>query len=223
MTVNSAPQTYKLRRGRITPGQRLALGTLADRFAVPEGDGPLDLGALFGADVPVVLEIGFGMGGTTLEMAEADQGTGLIAADVHTPGVGALLRGLHERELENVRVLNGDGGALLRQRIPSGSLAGIRVYFPDPWPKARHHKRRLVDAEFAALVADRLAPGGRLHCATDWEHYAEQMVAVLSAEPGLELEHGGPVERPAWRPVTKYEARGVARGHAVADIFAVRA
>ncbi|WP_035859008.1 tRNA (guanosine(46)-N7)-methyltransferase TrmB [Cryptosporangium arvum] len=222
MTLNHAPATYKLRRGRITPGQRLALGTLADRFAVGDGDGPLDLSTLFGRDAPVVLEIGFGMGITTLAMAEADPGTDLIAADVHTPGVGALLRGLHERGLDNVRVLNGDGAELLAQRIPSGSLAGIRVYFPDPWPKARHHKRRLVDAEFAALVADRLAPGGRLHCATDWEHYAQQMVAVLTAEPGLELEHGGPVERPEWRPVTKYEARGMARGHAVADIFAVR-
>ncbi|MFG1927818.1 tRNA (guanosine(46)-N7)-methyltransferase TrmB [Cryptosporangium sp. NPDC048952] len=222
MTVNSAPQTYKLRRGRITPGQALALGTLADRFAVPEGDGPIDLAALFGREAPVVLEIGFGMGGTTLEMAQADPGTDLIAADVHTPGVGALLRGVHERELANVRVHNGDGAKLLAQRIPSGSLAGIRLYFPDPWPKARHHKRRLVDAGFAALVADRLAPGGRLHCATDWEHYAQQMVAVLSAEPGLEVEHGGPVERPEWRPVTKYEARGRDRGHAVADIFAVR-
>ena len=222
MTVNSAPQTYKLRRGRITPGQRAALGSLADRFAVPEGNGPLDLAALFGREAPVVLEIGFGMGGTTLEMAEADPGTCLIAADVHTPGVGALLRGLHERELDNVRVLNGDGAKLLEQRIPSGSLAGIRLYFPDPWPKARHHKRRLVDAEFAALVADRLAPGGRLHCATDWEHYAQQMVTVLAAEPGLELEHGGPVERPEWRPITKYEARGRDKGHAVADIFAIR-
>ena len=221
-TGNQSPLTYKLRRGRITPGQRTALGTLADRFAVPAGDEPLDLAEVFGREAPVLLEIGFGMGGTTLEMAQADPHTCLIAADVHTPGVGALLRGLHERELDNVRVLNGDGAKLLEQRIPSGSLAGVRLYFPDPWPKARHHKRRLVDAEFAALVADRLAPGGRLHCATDWEHYAQQMVAVLSAEPGLELEHGGPVERPEWRPVTKYEARGRARGHVVADIFARR-
>ncbi|MFB9317979.1 tRNA (guanosine(46)-N7)-methyltransferase TrmB [Cryptosporangium minutisporangium] len=215
-------RTYKLRRGRITPGQRSALGTLADRFALPAGDAPLDLAELFGQNAPVVLEIGFGMGDATLAMAEADPSTCLIAADVHIPGVGALLRGLHRRTLENVRVLNGDGAELLKRRIPSASLAGVRLYFPDPWPKARHHKRRLVDAAFAALVADRLAPGGRLHCATDWEPYARQMVAVLSAEPGLELEFGGPVERPEWRPVTKYETRGRARGHVVADIFARR-
>ncbi|SHN75681.1 tRNA (guanosine(46)-N7)-methyltransferase TrmB [Cryptosporangium aurantiacum] len=218
-TVN---RTYKLRSGRVTPGQRRALGTLADRFAIPAGDAPLDLTELFGRDAPVVLEIGFGMGGTTLEMAQADPRTCLIAADVHVPGVGALLRGVHERGLDNVRVLHGDGAQLLEQRIPPASLAGVRLYFPDPWPKARHHKRRLVDARFAALVADRLVPGGRLHCATDWEPYAEQMVAVLAAEPGLELEHGGPVERPAWRPETKYETRGRAKGHVVADIFARR-
>jgi len=222
VTETAAPRTYKLRRGRITPGQRHALGTLADRFAMPAGNSPLDLAQLFGREAPVVLEIGFGMGDTTLEMAQADPGTCVIAADVHTPGVGALLRGLHERGLDNVRVHNGDGAELLRQRIPSGSLAGVRLYFPDPWPKARHHKRRLVDARFAALVADRLAPGGRLHCATDWAPYAEQMLTVLAAEPGLELEHGGPVERPEWRPVTRYETRGRAKGHAVADIFARR-
>jgi tRNA (guanine-N7-)-methyltransferase len=215
-------RTYKLRRGRITPGQLRALGTLSDRFAVPPGNAPLDLEALFGRVAPVVLEIGFGMGATTLEMARADPDTCLLAADVHTPGVGALLRGLHEDALENVRVFHGDGAELLEQRIPSASLAGVRLYFPDPWPKARHHKRRLVDARFAALVADRLTPGGRLHCATDWEPYALQMRAVLAAEPGLELEHGGPVERPDWRPVTRYEARGRARGHAVADLFARR-
>ncbi|MFI5956384.1 tRNA (guanosine(46)-N7)-methyltransferase TrmB [Cryptosporangium sp. NPDC051539] len=214
-------RTYKLRSGRVTPGQQRALDSLADRFAVP-GDGPLDLTALFGREAPVVLEIGFGMGATTLEMAQADPGTGLIAADVHAPGVGALLRGLHERGLDNVRVFHGDGAELLERRVPSASLAGVRLYFPDPWPKARHLKRRLVDARFAAVVADRLVPGGRLHCATDWEPYARQMVEVLRAEPGLELEHGGPVERPEWRPVTKYEARGRAKGHEVADVFARR-
>jgi tRNA (guanine-N7-)-methyltransferase len=220
-TVGTGPRTYKLRRGRITPGQREALGTLADRFAVPEGDAPLDLPQLFGREAPFVLEIGFGMGGTTLEMAQADPHTCLVAADVHTPGVGALLRGLHERELDNVRVFNGDGAQLLERRIAPASLAGVRLYFPDPWPKVRHHKRRLVDAKFAALVAERLAPRGRLHCATDWEPYARQMVAVLRAEPGLEVE--GPVERPEWRPITRYEARGRAQGHPVADIFATKA
>jgi tRNA (guanine-N7-)-methyltransferase len=221
----TALRSYKLRRGRMSPARRAVAGRL-DRFAVPAGDGPLDLAALFGPAGPsgpsVVLEIGFGTGGSTLEMAQADPATGVLAADVHTPGVAALLVGLEERGLENVRVTEGDGRELLRQRIPSGSLAGVRVYFPDPWPKARHHKRRLVDARFAALVADRLAPGGLLHCATDWEPYAERMAAVLAAEPGLVLETGRGTGRPDWRPLTRFEARGIERGHVVTDLFARR-
>ncbi|WP_432537161.1 tRNA (guanosine(46)-N7)-methyltransferase TrmB [Kineococcus arenarius] len=214
-------RSYKLRRGRTGPTRLKALAEHGARFAVPDGDGPLDLPALFGTTAPVVLEIGFGTGGTTLAMAEADPGTCVLAADVHTPGVAALVAGLHERGLGNVRVLEGDGRLLLRQRIAPGALAGVRVYFPDPWPKARHHKRRLLDAAFAALVADRLAPGGVLHCATDWEPYAQQVAAVLAAEPGLVLEevlH----ERPPWRPTTRFEARGLARGHAVTDLLARR-
>lgn len=195
--------------------RRAAIDTLLERYAVPAGGDPL---ASFGAGVPVVLEIGFGTGGSTLAMAEADPATGVIAAEVHTPGVASLLSGLAERGLSNVRVLVGDGRSLLEERVAPGSLAGVRVFFPDPWPKAKHHKRRLVDAAFAALVADRLAPGGLLHCATDWEPYAQQMVAVLSAEPGLTLapDRG----RPEWRPVTRYETRGLALGHRVTDLFA---
>jgi len=146
----------------------------------------------------------------------------VLAADVHTPGVATLLLGLDQAGLTNVRVLVGDGRQLLQHRIAPASLAGVRVYFPDPWPKGRHHKRRLVDPGFAALVADRLAPGGLLHCATDWEPYAQQMISVLSAEPGLELVNDGRFDRPDWRPVTRYEARGLARGHRVADLFARR-
>jgi tRNA (guanine-N7-)-methyltransferase len=155
-------------------------------------------------------------------MADADPATCVLAADVHTPGVATLLLGLDQRGLDNVRVLVGDGLELLQQRIAPASLAGVRVYFPDPWPKARHHKRRLVDAGFAALVADRLAPGGLLHCATDWEPYAQQMIAVLAAEPGLSLASDGHRGRPHWRPVTRYEARGLDRGHHVTDLFAHR-
>jgi tRNA (guanine-N7-)-methyltransferase len=219
-----APETlrsYKMRRSRIGATRQVALDTLLARFAVPDGDGLLDLPVLFGADAPVVLEIGFGTGTSTLAMAEAERGTGVIAADVHTPGVATLLLGLEQQGLDNVRVLVGDGLQLLQERIGPASLAGVRVYFPDPWPKARHHKRRLVDAGFAALVADRLAPGGLLHCATDWEPYAEQMLAVLAAEPGLVLASEDR-ERPDWRPVTRYEARGLERGHRVMDLFARR-
>ncbi|MCI2236932.1 tRNA (guanosine(46)-N7)-methyltransferase TrmB [Paenibacillus sp. TRM 82003] len=219
--VDETLRSYKLRRGRMGATRQQALQAHRDRYAVPGGDGPLDLPALFGHGTPVVLEIGFGMGRTTLAMAAADPGTGVLAADVHTPGVAALLLGLHERGLGNVRVLEGDGHLLLQERVPPGSLAGVRVYFPDPWPKPRHHKRRLVDAGFAALVADRLAPGGLLHCATDWEPYAQRMRAVLDAEPGLVLE-GYLGERPPWRPITPFEARGLERGHAVTDLLARR-
>jgi len=215
-------RSYKMRRSRIGVTRQAALDTLLARFAVPEGDDRLDLPALFGTGVPVVLEIGFGSGSSTLAMAETDPGTGVIAADVHTPGAATLLLGLDQQGLSNVRVLVGDGRELLEQRIAPASLAGVRVYFPDPWPKGRHHKRRLVDAGFAALVADRLAPGGLLHCATDWEPYAQQMAAVLAAEPGLVQAPEDVAGRPDWRPVTRYEARGLERGHRVRDLFARR-
>ncbi len=202
--------------------RRDALDSHLARLGVPLGEGTLDLGELFGPGTPVVLEIGFGSGRSTISMAAADPATGVLAADVHVPGVGNLVLKLAESGLENVRVLNGDGEQLLRDRIPPASLAGVRVFFPDPWPKARHHKRRLITPRFAALVAERLVPGGLLHCATDWEPYAEQMAEVLSAEPGLVLENGGAVERPEWRPVTRYEERGLAQGHRVADFLAYR-
>jgi tRNA (guanine-N7-)-methyltransferase len=205
-------RTYKARRGRMGVTRQAALDTLLERFAVPAGD--LDLQG------PVVLEIGFGAGASTLTMAAADPGTGVIAADVHPPGVAALLQGLARENLDNVRVLLGDGREFLADRIAPRSLAGVRAYFPDPWPKRGHHKRRLVDAAFAALVADRLAPGGLLHCATDWEPYAQQMTEVLEQEPGLVLD--GRRERPAWRPVTRYERRGLALGHRVTDLLARR-
>ncbi|WP_432546648.1 tRNA (guanosine(46)-N7)-methyltransferase TrmB [Kineococcus sp. SYSU DK004] len=213
--------SYKLRRGRMSAARRAALAAHAERFAVPAGDGPLDLAALFGPGTPVVLEVGFGMGETTLAMAAADPGTGLLAADVHTPGVAALLQGLAERGLEHVRVVEDDARRLLRRRLAPGSLAGVRVFFPDPWPKPRHHKRRLLDAAFTALVAERLAPGGLLHVATDWEPYAERVAGVLAAEPGLVLEEVRH-EPPPWRPRTRFEARGLARGHVVTDLLARR-
>jgi tRNA (guanine-N7-)-methyltransferase len=209
-------QSFKLRRGRMGLAKLEALEQRFGEFAVP--DGPLDAAALFGNDHPVVLEIGSGMGDATLEMAAADPGTNVLAAEVHTPGVANLLLGIDERGLTNVRILEGDGREFLTERVAPRSLAGVRVYFPDPWPKAKHHKRRLVNPAFVRIVADRLAPGGELHCATDWEPYAEQMAEVLAAEPRLELLADR--SRPDWRPVTRFERRGIALGHVVNDVRA---
>ncbi|MGP4113658.1 tRNA (guanosine(46)-N7)-methyltransferase TrmB [Streptomyces sp. 4N509B] len=216
---------FQPRRGRVTPGQRRALDRLWSTWGVEIGDGadaargPLDLGELFDGR-PVVLEIGFGMGEATAEMAAADPHTGVLANDLHTPGLGNLLRLADERGLDNVRVARGDAFVLLHRLLVPGSLAGVRVFFPDPWPKKRHHKRRLVQSDFAELVASRLAPGAVLHCATDWEPYAEQMLQVLGDCPLLanEAPDGGYVPRPGDRPLTRFERAGLAKGHVVRDL-----
>ncbi|MFN8159193.1 MAG: tRNA (guanosine(46)-N7)-methyltransferase TrmB [Candidatus Nanopelagicales bacterium] len=211
-------RTYHPRRGRVTPTQAEALRTLLPRYAVPEGR--LDTATLFGGR-PVVVEIGFGLGHATVEMAQADPGTGIVAADVHTPGVGRLLNEIEQHGLDNVRVLHGDAVELLRERVDEGALAGVRAFFPDPWPKARHHKRRLVRPDLVALIASRLAPGGALHVATDWEPYAESMLEVLGAEPLLRNAYDGWAPR-LERPLTKFERQGVEKGHEVRDLVFVR-
>jgi tRNA (guanine-N7-)-methyltransferase len=165
------------------------------------------------------VEIGFGMGDATAEMAAADPTTGILAVDVHTPGQGNLLALAARAGLTNVRVANGDAIVLLRDMLPPASLAGLRVYFPDPWPKAKHHKRRLIQPSFLALVTPLLRPGALVHCATDWEPYAEQMLAVLTAAPGLVNEFPGFAPRPGFRPMTKFERQGLAKGHVVRDLL----
>ncbi len=213
------------RRGRVTPRQRRSLDLLLPRYGVPlpvEGERQrLDPVAVFGRTAPLVLEVGFGMGEATVAMAQADSGRDVLAVDVHVPGAGALLADLEDRGLGNVRVVQGDARDVLRDLLGPGSLDEVRVFFPDPWPKARHRARRLVDPRFAALVADRLAPGGRLHVATDWPPYAEQVAEVLEAEPRLQVRPGR--ERPAHRPLTRYERIGLGKGHRVSDVVAVRA
>ena len=220
-------RSFQPRRSRVTPRQRDALERLWPRWGVEiDGASRLDLGALFDdPELPVVLEIGFGMGEATAEMAAADPHTGILAADVHTPGQGNLLRLAEERGLSNIRVANGDAVILLREMLAPRSLAGVRVFFPDPWPKKRHHKRRLVQPEFVELAASRLVPGGFLHCATDWEPYAEQMLQVLTASPSLAniRPEGGYTPRealtgPFRRPRTRFEAQGLAKGHVVRDL-----
>ena len=211
-----AVRTWKARR-RTSPGQAEVLARLAARHGVPL-DRPLDAPAVFGRRAPFVLEIGSGAGDATAAMAAADRSRDVLAVEVHTPGVAALLRRIEEQELANLRVVEADALHVLTQVIGPGSLDEVRVFFPDPWPKARHAKRRLVSPGFASLVADRLRPGGRLHVATDWASYAEHVLAVLAASPDLELVSR---ERGA-RPLTRFEARGRAAGRPSVDLVAVR-
>ncbi|WP_055473965.1 tRNA (guanosine(46)-N7)-methyltransferase TrmB, partial [Streptomyces pathocidini] len=217
-------RSFRPRRGRVTVGQGEALRRLWPTWGLDiDGASRLDLDQLFDG-LPVILEIGFGMGEATARMAAADPGTGILAADVHTPGQGNLLALAERNGLTNVRVANGDAIILLREMIEPAALAGLRVFFPDPWPKKRHHKRRLIQPEFIELAVTRLRPGALLHCATDWEPYAEQMLEVLSACPDLENTQpdGGYAPRPPFRPLTKFESAGLGKGHVVHDLTFVR-
>ncbi|NGO71729.1 tRNA (guanosine(46)-N7)-methyltransferase TrmB [Streptomyces boncukensis] len=216
-------RSFQPRRSRVTAAQRAALHRLWPRWGFDiDGLHRLDLGELFGdPQLPVVLEIGFGMGEATAQMAADDPETGLLAVDVHTPGQGNLLRLAEEQGLTNVRVGNGDAVILLREMIAPASLAGLRVFFPDPWPKTRHHKRRLIQPAFLDLAAPALRPGALLHCATDWEDYAEQMLDVLTGHPRFEnvQADGGFAPRPAHRPLTRFEGQGLDKGHPVYDLL----
>jgi tRNA (guanine-N7-)-methyltransferase len=211
-------RSYVLRGGRLGPGQQRALAELGPRYVLPFQATPPDWDAIFGRRAPRVLEIGFGMGGATAQIAAARPGEDFIGVEVHEAGVGALLRLIGEGGLANLRILRHDAVEVLAAMIAPGSLDGIHVFFPDPWPKKRHHKRRLLQAPFVAELALRLAPGGYLHVATDWQPYAEQALGVLTAEPGLQNSVKGYAPRPAYRPLTKFEQRGLELGHGVWDL-----
>ena len=211
-------RSFVLRPGRIGPGQERARADLGPRYMLPFAPAPLDFASVFGRNAPVVLEIGFGMGDATAAVAAAQPERDFLGIEVHPPGVGALLQRIAERGLSNLRIVQHDAVEVLDRMVPPGTLAGVHIWFPDPWHKKRHHKRRLIQPAFVARLARHLAPGGYLHCATDWQPYAEQMMAVLSAEPGLTNTAAGYAPRPAWRPQTKFEARGLKLGHGVWDL-----
>ena len=188
------------------------------RFGVPYAETPLDFAGIFGRVAPVIVEVGFGMGETTAGIAAANPGNDYLAIEVHGPGVGSLLKRIDEGGLTNVRIIQHDAVDVLKHMIPASSLAAIHVFFPDPWPKKRHHKRRLLQAAFVELAASRLAPRGILHVATDWQEYAQHVLEVLDASPELANTAAGFAPRPRWRPETKFERRGLALGHSVWDL-----
>jgi tRNA (guanine-N7-)-methyltransferase len=220
--VNTPPErhirSFVLRQGRVSAAQQRAVDGLLPVFGIPYAAAPCDFDAAFGRKAPRILEIGFGMGETTAEIAAAHPQNDYIGIEVHTPGVGGLLRLIEAGGQKNIRIVQHDAMEVVQYMVAPGSLAGIHIFFPDPWPKKRHHKRRLVQPPFVALLASRLQPGGYMHLATDWEEYADQMLAVLSAEPLLANTAEGFAPRPAHRPLTKFESRGLRLGHAVHDV-----
>jgi tRNA (guanine-N7-)-methyltransferase len=211
-------RSYVLRQGRVSNAQARAHETLLPKYGIEYSGKPIDLSAVFGRRAKIILEIGCGMGETTAAIAAAHPKTDFLGIEVHTPGVGSLLKLIDEGGLGNLRVIQHDAVEVLREMIAPASLDGAHIFFPDPWPKKRHHKRRLVQTDFIALLASRLKPGGCVHLATDWEEYAGQMLEVLSAEPELENTAEGYAPRPGYRPQTKFETRGLKLGHGVWDI-----
>jgi tRNA (guanine-N7-)-methyltransferase len=220
-------RSYVLRQGRVSRAQAQAHATLLPRYGILFSAEIIDLDVVFGRRAaPRILEIGFGMGETTAVIAAVHPETDYLGIEVHTPGVGSLLKQIGELGLTNLRVIQHDAVEVLREMIVPASLDGAHIFFPDPWPKKRHHKRRLVQPEFVCLLASRLKPGGYLHLATDWQEYAAQMLEVLSAEPQLENTVAAPsaqpgmgyAPRPEYRPQTKFEARGLRLGHGVWDV-----
>ena len=214
--------SYVQRGGRMTVGQQRAWERQWPELGREVGQlppGPIDFAEWFGRSAPVLLEIGSGMGETTAQLAAAEPEVNYVAVEVYEAGLGQLMLRAERLGLENLRLLHGDAVIALREHIRPDSLSGVRIFFPDPWPKKRHHKRRLIQPDFVRLVASRLAPGGMLHLATDWEHYAEQMLEVCSAEPALRNRFDDWAPRPSWRPVTKFEQRADREGRVSRDLI----
>jgi len=214
-------RSFVRREGRMTEAQKRALVELWPRYGVELSNTALDLPELFGRPAPTVLEIGFGNGDALLQTASAHPEQDYLGIEVHRPGVGRLLQGLAAADLNNVRVVCADAQQVLQHHLAPASLDAVLIFFPDPWPKKRHHKRRLVQPDFVALTRTRLKPGGRLHLATDWEEYAQHMMDVLSQDEGLHNLAGPRVfaPRPGYRPLTKFERRGETLGHTVFDLI----
>jgi len=212
-------RSYVIRPGRITKLQRGSLDRLSNRYCLTFGEELLDLDALFPDCERVVVEIGFGMGMATSEIAAANPGTGYLGIEVFRAGVGKLLSEIERRELTNVRIIAHDAVEVCRQMIPDGSLDGVHIFFPDPWPKKRHHKRRLVQPPFTSLISRKLKRGGYLYTVTDWDDYAEQILTVYSGCAELKNEYEGFAPSLRWRPQTKFERKGLAADHTIHEIY----
>jgi tRNA (guanine-N7-)-methyltransferase len=211
-------KSFVTRPGRMGTGQIKALAELGPKFVLPYKPERIDAQVVFGRQAPLVLEIGFGMGAATAEIAQTLPDHDFIGCEVHEPGVGALLKLIGEKQIGNIRIVQHDAVEVLRDMIGEAALDGVHIFFPDPWHKKRHNKRRLIQAPFVANLVRHIKPGGYLHLATDWQPYAEQMLEVLSAEPQLLNTAAGYADKPAYRPLTKFENRGIKLGHGVWDL-----
>lgn len=215
-------RSFVLRQGHLSVAQKRAVNELMPRFGLPYHAEQLDLDTAFGRSAPKILEIGFGMGDSTAAIAAANPATDYVCLEVHTPGVGNLLKLIETHQLTNIRIIQHDAVEVLRDMITDESLDGVHIFFPDPWHKARHNKRRLIQSNFVAQLVQKLKPEGYLHLATDWQDYAEQMLAVLSGEPMLKNTAADYAPRPDYRPLTKFEQRGLRLGHGVWDLIFAR-
>ena len=220
---NRPIRSFVLRQGRVSPGQQRAVNTLLPRFGIPYVVQPLDLDQAFGRSAPKILEIGFGMGDSTAVIAQVHPENDYLALEVHTPGVGNLLKLIDSQRISNIRIMQHDAVEVLRDMIGDATLDGVHIFFPDPWHKARHNKRRLIQSPFITKLVQKLKHGGYIHVATDWQDYAEQVLAVLSAEPSLANTAADYAPRPEYRPLTKFEQRGIRLGHGVWDLVFQRA
>jgi tRNA (guanine-N7-)-methyltransferase len=211
-------KSFVKRGGRTTDGQARAYEAFGPRFLLPYAPERLDFDAAFGRSAPTVLEIGFGMGEATAHIAALMPEKNFLCCEVHEPGVGALLKRIGELGLQNIRICAHDAVDVIDRMLPPASLAGVHVFFPDPWHKKRHNKRRLIQPPLVRKLAERLVPAGYLHCATDWQPYAQQMLEVLAQEPLLRNTAEAYAAKPAYRPLTKFENRGLKLGHGVWDV-----
>jgi tRNA (guanine-N7-)-methyltransferase len=208
-------RTYRLRGSRITGPQQSALDKYWGTYGIEYSTKLLDIAAIFPYTRQVIAEIGFGMGEATALIGQSNPDTGYLAIEVHKPGIGKLMARIEELSLSNIRIIEGDAHPILKTMIPDRSLDGVHLFFPDPWPKKRHHKRRIINSDFLALIHPKIKDGGFFHIATDWVPYAEHIAEVFAASP---LFTGGEVERPVWRPVTRFEGQGITKDHQVTDL-----